>query len=118
LSTRAEISALTREIKEDPEKLNSIHFNRARELAAKICGLSLKTIGNIKRECTNESLTSPRENICQPRPVRDLDDCDESVIKRIVSSFYSKGEYPTIKKVLQKAKESIEGLKCSHSYKF
>jgi hypothetical protein len=98
------------EIKEDPEKFKSIDFNKARELADMICGVSLKTIGNIKRECSNESLTSPRQNICQPCPMRDLNDFDKSVIIRIVSSFYSNGEYPFIKTLLQKAKESIDGL--------
>lgn len=103
------------EMKEDPEKLRSISFARPRDLTASICGVSVRTVDTIKKECKNGVPVSPRENVCQPSPVTDIDDFHKSVIKQIVSSFNVNKVFPTINKVLNKAKERIDGFKCSVS---
>lgn len=77
------------EIKIDPEKLQSVNFCRSHELAAAICGVSVRTVDKIKKECIKGEVSSPRESVYRPCTVTALDDFDKSVIKQIVSSFQS-----------------------------
>lgn len=102
-------------IKEDPETLKTINFSRPRDLTAAMCNVSLRTVDTIKQECKNGVPSAPRESICKPSPVTALDDFDKSVIKQIVTSFYSAGEYPSAARVLCRAKERIDGFECSVS---
>lgn len=102
------------ELKEDPDKLKTMDFKQPRKLTALVCGTSITTLDRIRKEVLDTgSPCAPRKDYQGVAPVTNLDDFDKSVIKRIVSSFYANGEYPSVQKVLDAAQEKIPNFKCS-----
>lgn len=83
------------ELKSDPTKVSLLNLNKPQEIAAFISGVTVRTIGKIKKEVLQEGLPStPRKMLTVPAPVTNLDDFDVDILKRIVSSHYDNGEYP------------------------
>lgn len=94
----------------DPQKLQEANFLKPRDLTAKVCGVSKRTVDRIRKEYRTDNSLSPGENVA--RPVTGLSNNDKNAIKRIVTGFYKKGEYPSIEKVLEVAKQEISGFTC------
>lgn len=100
----------------DPQNLQEVNFQKPRDLTALVCGVSLRTVDRIKQECKDGGEARvPRKNVHQARPVTDMDDFNIGVIKEIVTSFHLKGENPSAQRILDVAKERIEGFKCSNT---
>lgn len=104
------------ELKSDPNKVASLNFNKPREMAAFVCGVSRATVDRIKTEVSQSGSTCiPRTNFKKPQTVTNIDDFDKSVLKRTVASFYENGEYPSVAKILEKFREQLPDFKCGNT---
>ena len=68
-------------------------------------GISIRTLQRIKRQHREHGIQSPP---CRTRisPVLGaVDDFDKECLRRVILSFYERGEIPTIESVLEKVKE-------------
>ena len=74
------------------------------ERTSKATGSSISTIKRIIKEERPRSLGKKRPN---RKKFTKLDSFDLSVIRRIIHSFYSRNESPTLTKLLKKLKEEI-----------
>ena len=77
------------------------------ERTSKATGSSISTIKRIIKE---ERPRSPGKKRPNRKKFTKLDSFDLSVIRRIIHSFYSRNESPTLTKVLKKLKEEINFL--------
>ena len=94
-------------------------FRQTREMTAEACGVSLACV---KRVCAEgkklsvgenqlaaepSSFKSPRKSYKRAKPMTNLDDFDNEVVRRTVHSFYDNGQYPTSAKILRALHEKI-----------
>lgn len=104
------------ELKNDPNMRTTIDFQQPRKLSALVCGTSIPTVDRIRKEVLETgSPHTPRQGYVKLANVTSIDDFDKSVIKRIISSFYENGQYPTVQKVLDATKQKISDFNCSES---
>lgn len=69
-------------------------------------GVSTCSLQRFKKEMKEGGVRSPPPKRQRSHPVMDeVDNFDKSCIRRIILSFYERGEIPTIAKVLEKVKE-------------
>jgi len=99
-------------------------FRLCQERTADACGVSRSTVQRICKESKTISLgveeelgvgsstdikfRSPRKLYSRNKPVTDLDDFDNEVVRRVVHSFYDKGEFPTSAKILAALREKTD----------
>lgn len=58
--------------------------------------------------CSNDlKFWSSRKNYSRKKSVTKLDDFDNEVVRRVVHSFYDKGEFPTSPKILIELREKL-----------
>ncbi|KAL4120900.1 hypothetical protein QTP88_013509 [Uroleucon formosanum] len=106
--------------KDKPELAD--YFLQSQERTAEACAVSLRTVQRICKESKitgnqDESLgvgsssdlkfQSPRKRYSREKSVTELDDFDNEVIRRVVHSFYDKGEFPTSAKILVELREKL-----------
>jgi len=107
--------------KEQPEVAN--FFRQCQERTAEACAVSLSTVQRICKESKTISFgveeelgvgssvdikfRSPRKHYSRDKPITELDDFDGEVVRRVVHSFYDKGEFPTSAKILATLREKI-----------
>ena len=108
--------------KDQPEVAN--FFRLCQERTAEACGVSRSTVQRICKESKTISLgdeeelgtgsstdikfRSPRKRYSRDKPVTNLDDFDSEVVRRVVHSFYDKGEFPTSAKILAALREKTD----------
>lgn len=69
---------------------------------SEICGVSERSIYRVLREYSDtHTISEPVHKRNRLNIVQKIDDFDKSAIRKIVHSFFLKGELPTIKKILQ-----------------
>lgn len=106
--------------KDKPELAD--YFRQAQERTAEACAVSLSTVQRICKEskitvnqeeslCVGSSddlkFKSPRKTYCRKKHVTELDDFDSEVVRRVVQSFYDRGEFPSSAKILVELREKI-----------
>ncbi|VVC42664.1 Hypothetical protein CINCED_3A012861 [Cinara cedri] len=94
-------------------------FRQTREMTAEACGVS---VACVKRVCaegkklfvSENQLTaepslfkSSKKSYKRAKPMTNLDDFDNDVVRRTVHSFYDNGQYPTSEKILEALHEKI-----------
>jgi len=115
--------------KEQPEVAN--FFRKCQERTAEACAVSLSTVQRICKESKIVSFDikeklgvgsskgikfrSPRKHYSRDKPITKLDDFESERVKRVVHSFYDKGEFPTSAKILEalREKNNYDGSKSS-----
>jgi len=87
-------------------------FRQTREMTAEACGVSLacvkrvytegkkSSVGENRLAAEPSSFKSPRKTFKLDKPMTNLDDFDNEVVRRTVHSFYDNGQYPTSAKIL------------------
>ncbi len=98
------------------------YFRQSQERTAEACVMSLRTVQRICHEskvtgnreeplCVGSSndlkFQSPRKKYSREKSVTELDDFDNEVVRRVVHSFYDKGEFPTSAKIISELPEKL-----------
>lgn len=79
-------------------------------------GVPLRSLQRFKKEAKEGILTRPPRKKKQPSPVLDsVGELDKESLRRIISSFYERGEIPTLKNILEKVKEPPVNFKCERT---
>lgn len=103
-------------LKSDPDKISSLNLNKPRDITALLCGVSIRTVDNVKKEVLQSGqISSPRGTYVKPQTATNMDNFDVCLLRRTISSFYDSGEYPTRKKILEKMQEQLPEFKCARS---
>jgi hypothetical protein len=116
--------------KEKPELAD--YFRHSQKRTAEACAVSLRTV---QRVCNESKLTgnqeeslyvessndlkfrSPRKNYSREKSVTEFDDFDNEVVRRVVHSFYDKGEFPTSSKIFVELREKLNYRESKSSVK-
>lgn len=81
---------------------------------AEVAGVSVSSVQRFKRELKEGRLDSPPPKKRRTSPIMNsIDNFDETCIRRIMSSFYERGEIPTHTAILEKGKVSFQGSRTS-----
>ncbi|KAK4324273.1 hypothetical protein Pmani_005113 [Petrolisthes manimaculis] len=79
-------------------------------------GISVRSLHRFKREAKEGCISSPPKKRMRKSPVLSIDTFEEECIRRVITSFYERGEIPTLKNILEQVKEapiSFKGQKSS-----
>ncbi len=77
------------------------------EATAEATAVSISSLQRFKKELKDGRLSSPPSKRMRTGKVMDsLDPFDEACLSRIITSFYERGEIPTLQEILEKAKEA------------
>lgn len=100
----------------------TINFNQTGKLCAQACGVSERTVTRINTEAnksTDElagpSFSTPGKERKRKSKGTSFDDFEKDVLRRIVLSFYDRGDFPTSDKITheKKAKINYQGSETS-----
>ncbi|KAK4288468.1 hypothetical protein Pmani_038503 [Petrolisthes manimaculis] len=70
-------------------------------------GISVRSLQRFKREAKDNCVSSPPSKRQKTSPVlNSIDKFDEECIRRVIASFYDRGEIPTVESILEKIKEA------------
>jgi len=101
-------------------------------MTVETCAVSLSTVERMCRESeilinrekeldirssNNHKFRSPGKSYSRKKPVTELDDFDNELIRKIVHSFYDEGEFPTSAKILAALREKTNYLGSKSSVK-
>ncbi|XP_061717563.1 uncharacterized protein LOC133525293 [Cydia pomonella] len=72
------------------------------KLTSEMCGVHERSVYNVLNEYRDtHKITEPERKRDRPSVIQKIDNLDKSAIRRIVHSFFLKGELPTLKKIQQ-----------------
>lgn len=104
-----------------PSFRESVNFHQTGKLCAQACGISEKTVNRICKEASSSttkndsevseagpSFSTPGKERKRNCKVTSFDDFEKDVLRRLVFSFYDRGEFPSVKKIRSGLQEKID----------